>query len=328
MGWGGGTTTNGKEIIDYINCGWIDSIHTWGDFEQEIDGSGVGFYRSLAQRALDELSAKGVFISVWINHGGPSNRQNFPGAYRRVTYMRGDVREEPEYNSDLALKLGVKFFQAHDVSEFGEKRPIHPYVLSDGNLLWGFTRNSTRDQPLFYRAIGLLLELFFSKTGICAPRSYPGKAFVWHPQHLHFQLSESNLKSLVSSRNVVLLGQHLGYRNEPLPDTAVEALRRLKKYSSRGDILVSRSSWLLSYLVIRDHLKFIVLAVGPGIEINIQNVEDPVSGKWVPNCGDLRGICFVGLGLGDAKVLIQGVHVDESNLQRFPESSAVQFRWH
>jgi len=323
-----GSPGNADEILEYIKRGWIDSIHTWGDFEQEIGGARGRFSRSLAQRALEELSARGVVIAVWINHGGPSNRQNFPGSYRRVSYMRGDVIGEPEYNSDLAMKLGVKFFQAHDVSEFGEKRPIHPYVLSDGNLLWGFTRNSTRAQPLFWRAIGLLIELASSKILKRVPSRYPGKAFVWHPQHLHTQLSERNLRSLVSLRNVVLVAQHLGYKNTPLPNRAVAALRRLKEYSSRGDILVSKSSWLLNYLVTRDYLKYSVVTVGNEVQINVDKVEDPVSGNWLPDCSDLRGICFVGPGASNAKVLIRGNQVEESNLERFPESSAVQFRWH
>jgi len=325
---GGGGAGDAVEILEYIKRGWIDSIHTWGDFEQEVGDAGTKFSRSLAKKALEELSEKGVFITVWINHGGPSNRQNFPGAYRRLSYMRGDVIVDPEYNSDLALKLGVKFFQAHDVSEFGEKRPIHPYVLSDGNLLWGFTRNSTRDQPLFWRAIGVLIEFLFSKIQIRLPGKYPGRVFVWEPQHLHTQLSEINLKSLVSSRNVVLVGQHLGYRNTPLPSRAVAALRRLKKYSSRGEILVTKSSWLLNYLVLRDHLKYSVEALGPDVSINVESVNDPVSGNWLPNLGELRGICFVGPGLSKAKVLIRGNPVEEAHLQRFPESSAVQFRWH
>src|SRR5439155_19975973 len=53
------------------NRGWIDTLHSIGDFAVDRPCT-----RDLAKRAFDTLAEDGVRLKVWTNHGGPHNVQD------------------------------------------------------------------------------------------------------------------------------------------------------------------------------------------------------------------------------------------------------------
>ena len=67
-------------LRDWIREGWIDTLHSWGNF------SGVGgFTRALAEQALGEMEKHRLRLSVWVNHGDDCNIQNIAQRYGRST---------------------------------------------------------------------------------------------------------------------------------------------------------------------------------------------------------------------------------------------------
>ena len=90
------------EIKHYIECGWIDSLHTYGDFSRV-----GGFSRKHAKKAVDELKREEIEISTWINHGDSFNSQNFEGDCLRETW-EGDQPQTSSYHTDLTLDYGIK----------------------------------------------------------------------------------------------------------------------------------------------------------------------------------------------------------------------------
>lgn len=101
-------------LLEACRRGWIDSLHGLGDFTRENPCT-----RDLARRAFDALAEDGVRLSVWANHGGPENVQNFlrPGSL-------GDIPGSPCYLSDLALDYGIRYVWASELTPvIGQGRP-------------------------------------------------------------------------------------------------------------------------------------------------------------------------------------------------------------
>jgi hypothetical protein len=101
-------------LLEACRRGWIDSLHGLGDFSAEHPCT-----RDLARRAFDALAADGVRLSVWTNHGGPENIQNFlrPGSL-------GDIPGSPCYLSDLAVDYGIRHVWPSELTPvIGQGRP-------------------------------------------------------------------------------------------------------------------------------------------------------------------------------------------------------------
>lgn len=87
-------------LLDACRRGWIDTLHSIGDFAADRPCT-----RELAKRAFDALAADGVRLRVWTNHGGPENAQNLQKAGGL-----GDVPGSPCYLADLAAEYGIRYF--------------------------------------------------------------------------------------------------------------------------------------------------------------------------------------------------------------------------
>ncbi|MDB5085298.1 MAG: hypothetical protein JWN30_2184, partial [Bacilli bacterium] len=79
-------------IKHYWTSGWIDTIHTFGDFSRK-NTTDVVFTRSLAMDAWHALNQAGIHPSVWINHGNEANVQDFGGygVSNFFRYQKGEV---------------------------------------------------------------------------------------------------------------------------------------------------------------------------------------------------------------------------------------------
>lgn len=73
--WFKGTSNTPSEmsvLSAYIKGGWIDTMHSYGDFSMR-DQSQTLFTRKLAIQAIQSLKDHGDVVTVWTDHGNKSN---------------------------------------------------------------------------------------------------------------------------------------------------------------------------------------------------------------------------------------------------------------
>jgi hypothetical protein len=116
----------GREgLLEAWRRGWIDTLHTPGDFAADRLCT-----RDLAKRAFDALAEDGVRLTVWTNHGGPENIQNLLRAN-----ASGDVPGSPCYLADLAEAYGIRFVWPSELTPVvGQDRQASAAEYYDGHV--------------------------------------------------------------------------------------------------------------------------------------------------------------------------------------------------
>ena len=300
------------KINHYINCGWLDSIHTFGDFSR-LDTDDITFSKELAKAGWQELEGEQLNnISVWIDHGNAANVQNF-GAYNPVNasrYQSGDNPLSKYYHAKMTTGNGIRFIwhSRHD-DRFGHDFPLVEKMLRDGQRIWGFYRYSCE---------------------------MDGKTILWNwsPEMLPFQLNEEHLKGIVENGQYSLVAQHLGYYGDgyTYPQKSIDALNMLAEYqNTKREILVARTSRLLTYCVSQKYINYKTIDFEGETYINILGVNDPVSGFRKADINELRGICFYCEDSEKTTLLIDGKSVDGDFLQLNPPDetgkASIMIKW-
>jgi hypothetical protein len=312
-------------ILDYIRGGWIDTLHSYGNFSKIPTGHPDRFTRAHAEHALGVLREEGLSIRVWSNHGDSNNIQNV----ERDDDMVGDVPTHPARHSDLTTRCGIRFIWSTEMSEdFRRDKVLTLGQLRDGQKIWKFSR-----QDLVYRDDAEELKARFG--AIAQDTARGPMAVVWHPALLHVQLSPENLADLVSAGGYAIVGQHLGYRHpfaspgELLPPEAVAALHRLKAQQDGGGILVAGTARLLEYAAARETLRYETATDAAGTTvINITGSDDPIGGGRKLEIGLLRGITFeVAEGVGELRLCGQPVPWREITERQLPGKHIIGIRW-
>lgn len=296
-------------ISFYYKVGWIDSMHTFGDFSTVSKGPSPG-NRKLAIKAWKAINKGGFKFSVWINHGSSKNQQNFGGSYEKdMAYQEGDNPRSKYYNSDLALKNGIKFvWNSVCQSQFGYYCPIFKLKLRDGKKVWGFYRY-THD---------------YIKHKV---------SWTWNPKNIYKQITASRLNDLVKKSQYSIIAQHFGGYNvkRPFNSKSVKALRLLRSYQDKGKILVARTSRLLNYCLTQKYVKFNRVRMNGVTWFNIQSINDPIFGVKKPDFDDLRGLTFYTKYPNETHILIDMSPLNDSMLQRNPADStgipSVSIKW-
>ena len=290
------------EIMDYARQGWIDTLHTYGNFNA-VRGLDVRFTREHAERALEVLVESGVALRVWVNHGSPNNRQNI-GIYPN---MCGDQPDAPEYHADLLRRYGTEFVWLHGgTSVPGRPSALTVQQLRDASKVFGFHRYHAP------RVVGAA-----ARVGMERQLKVNGELVqVWLPRALSCQLADPVLEELVSLGQFCVVGQHLGAL-PPLtgfdPEMAAP-FKRLRQLQDDGRILVARTSRLLHFNRVRDYLNFTTSVRNGETIIDIETVVDPVRDRWIPSLEDLRGIAFEIDPTPSAVLRLQGRLVDRREI--------------
>lgn len=272
------------ELMDYARAGWIDTLHTYGNFNL-LPAHPSKFTREHAIHALDILEKNGVELRVWVNHGGRGNRQNIGDE----AWYEGDDPESSAYHLDFLKDYGTEYIWSHaGADQLGAPSVVSARALRDGARMFGFPRLTIVRDCRAAAHLGKLRGFGYSE-GAAGTRLH-----AWLPQALALQLGDEALGSLVEQRHLCVFAQHLGAL---APMTTFDremaaALRRLRRWQDDGLILVARTSRLLHYNRVRDHLRFKVVSGGDRLVIDIEAVEDPVRGRWLPELEDLRGVTF------------------------------------
>lgn len=311
----------GDELIAYAKTGWIDTLHTYGNFSQVSDLA--PFTRDLAETALEELENRGVRLTVWTNHGSKSNRQNI-GVNK---YMQGDAPGSPAYHADLLTAYGVRFLHSYyEPSRFGHEDILSPMTLRDGRRLHMWPRFSTivGDPAAAARAS--------SMNGLGRVSPDDNYANIWFAGTLGEQLNRRVLDAIVADGLFAILGQHLGTLTPMagLDASAAKALRLLRAYQDDGRILVARTSRLLRYAASRKAVRWSVIGRDEGPVIDIARLEDPVEGRRAPTLEDVRGLTFEAPAHQRLRIAIAGELVDEAEIHRTAHGRRVTagVKWH
>lgn len=307
-----------EELSHYIRSGWIDTLHSLGDFSSYTK-FGVKCTREHAVRAAGIFYRQGIDLPVWVNHGNSFNTQNIG-----IKAWHGGGRFGDEsYLGDLLGDLGISFLNT--VTNTGPmETEIAPLASPWGRPLWSFTRSfagPTTDSEII------------SAAARAGQRDESGVAMVyyWHPHMLQWQLSDEQLSTIVASRSLAIFGQHLGFtRGKPFPESGIEALRRLRSYQDRGDILVSRTSRLLEYMRQQKCLRWSSRLQDDRLVIDIKSVHDDIYGPQKPMLSRLRGITFLVDEPETTDITIQGEPIFAGELVRSPPGSdaSIGIAWH
>ncbi|MGE5417229.1 MAG: hypothetical protein ACM3UZ_10895 [Acidobacteriota bacterium] len=308
---------NAREILKYIRCGWIDSIHSYGDYNNE-----QRFSREHAVKSLEELTKQNLRLKVWINHGNFNNIQNFPGAFMAHDdhrHMQGDLPSSRAYHTDLTIPYGIQFVQDYTMyDEMGHESLLRPLSLWDGQQIWGFRRLEARKETFWRKGYRVLMGRLGIKVAF----------WLWYPEHLGEQLSQQNLDSIAAKQQYSIIGQHMGIWRKSWPKSAIEGLQRLKAMSQNRQILVARLSRLLEYNRTHNYLKYQVDQVNDRTKIDIMSVEDPVCGAMIPSLEQIRGITFANVMAPDkTTICLNGLEIDEKEIVRSLGDKCIGVRW-
>lgn len=293
---------NAEEIKHFVESGWIDSIHTFGDFSTKGEKT-TSFNRALASDSWKELNSINFKPTVWINHGNRSNKQNF-GAQDTssfMSYQQGDNPKSNYYHTDMTLSNGVRYvWNSLGDSHFGYDYPLFEISLRDGKKVWGFKRYTN--------------NIVNNKID-----------WTWTPKHINRQLTQENLENLIKNKQYSIVGQHFGINTEDLfTKENVDALKRLKSYEDNGKILIAKTSRLLNYANVHKHIMYNKLDENGKTYINITSINDPIFGRYVPTLNDLRGITFYCSNPEKTELLLNKVIINKNELQINPKDETGQ----
>ncbi|MFL0195398.1 hypothetical protein ACJDU8_07435 [Clostridium sp. WILCCON 0269] len=301
---------NADEITKFIKCGWIDCIHTFGDFSTANE-KGTYFTRELAVNGWKTLKDIGFSPKVWINHGNRANKQNFGAATTSsfMSYQQGDNPKSIYYHTDITIGNGIRYvWNSMNDNIFGQDYPLFEISLRDGRRVWGFYRYTNN----------------ISRGKI---------DWTWTPSEIHRQLTQSNLDKIVKNKQYSIVAQHLGVSTQDLfTKENIQALRLLKQYEDKKKILITKTSRLLDYA---DVYKYVMYnkSVENGITyIDILGVNDPLFGKSIPQLDDLRGLTFYTNDSKNTVILLNDNVINKNEIEVNPKDEtgkeSVSIKWY
>lgn len=300
---------NSEEIIKYCKSGWIDSLHTFGDFSRTNEMN-IAFNRNYAINGWDTLKSINFSPKVWINHGNRANEQNF-GAHNTskfMSYQEGDTPKSPYYHTDLTIKNGIRFvWNSIGDTQFGYNYPIFQLSLRDGQNVWGFHRytNEIKDNKIDW---------------------------TWTPKYIHKQITKERLENIVKNNQYSIVGQHLGVSPEDLYTSEnIQSLKMLKQYEDDGKILVAKTSRLLNYADVNNFVSFNEIEDSGKTSINIKSIDDPIFGSKKPSLDDIRGLTFYTNTPENTTILLNKVPIDSNEISVNPKDEtsrpSVSIKW-
>ncbi len=251
-----------NRINEYIQNGWLDTIHSFGEF----DNVG-GFNRDHAVRCLNHIKNINSSIPIYSNHGGIENIQNVGSDYK---YHKGDEIGHQAYHTDLWNNFGIKFVWTDSMineNYYPENKNFRKTVREFKNKIFKGTCAkyfSNYDNKII-KSIklndGLIVLGFrrFRSTGKIAPNI----------SSLGYQLSKIPWLDFYNKNNGIIIYQHLGilYRLnsnfiaatpdliKAQPHVFLKPFYFLKSQADKGDLWIAGCAKFLSYLRARDNLK-------------------------------------------------------------------------
>ncbi len=283
----------------------IDSLHSWGDFNNAPPEP--EFLRLLARELTAEMGHHELRVKIWINHGDPNNRQNFKA--RLQADYRGDDPTSPYYTAALARLMGVKFFWHSELVHVplsGRLRYYSPraWPRLGANLLKNeikalmgkaeMARPSVEMVELCHRVImgdGRAM-IAFNRFNI-----HPKGVWGLPTRHtIHYNLNVNLMAELINQGGYLILYTHFGLPmergNHLFPPRDRRALEALAKVYHAGRIWVAPTLDLLTHRLVVKGLIWSAVKEGETTVIKLESIDDPVTGPRPPDPEELPGLCF------------------------------------
>jgi hypothetical protein len=296
-------------IRDYYASGYIDCLHTWGDF------SNLPFERKYAEWVVEECAATGMTLPIWVNHGNVHNTHNIN---RDVPHHQGAKPGSSSFHVDLLFQAGFRVLWRFLTPIIGQDRPLS---LGE-HLSIGSEQSSSRASFVTKRiAKRSLMAIDRELGGICryhrenmdneflaeatldnGQRVHEFRRFnnhpvnIWHGMHvpdLLRQLHADVLDRLTEVGGYMVVYNHLEYGDFYHPDI-VAVLRDLGRREQEGNIWVTTTAKLVRYNQVFHGLRWSEqMSSGGAIVISIEPTRtDSVFGSTPVTSGDLEGITF------------------------------------
>lgn len=224
-------------LLEACRRGWIDSLHGLGDFSASRPCT-----REMARQAFDALTADGVRLKVWTNHGGPENVQNLlrPGTI-------GDVPGSACYLADLAAGYGIRYVWASELTPvIGQGREVSSGEYYAGQAdhsraaRWlaraahGWSERLVRKAGIEPFAGNRLVERRMLRDGreVLAFRRY-GRWRLDTISRLPSILAPGVLDRLTSSGAAMVVYLHIGPSSDETPETLRDGMKTLDDVARR-----------------------------------------------------------------------------------------------
>jgi len=313
-----GNLSNAAPVIrDFIKCGILDVMHSYGNFATEKD-----FSRRLAEMALEELSKQGLKIFVWTNHGGEESVQNIG----KNSIGKGDINSienQHIYHADLLMKYGMLFYWDTETSlmstvgqdcpaRFGETYWRSPLfsgyrnrikciikgMLEITRRISGYGGNSRVNLNSIFKSVNnrlILSDTLRDSNNLYQFKRFGHGRYDWFDD-LPFLLSKSVFQKLLNNNGYLILYIHIGDRknrkdNMPLSPQSVQTLRQIAELYHLGDLWIAPTSQILKYNLISAALNWEVSETSDTILITINGINSsPV--KYDLKTKDLSGLTF------------------------------------
>jgi len=280
-------------IISLIKSGYLDTIHTYGDFNKK-----GGFTRKLAIEAIDTLKKNNCYVKIWINHGDKHNTQNIG----ILQYCKGDDPGKIEYHTDQLLDYGIKFIWVSKLTHFiGQDRKLNFREFVNWFLFRPFQRLHD-----IARALVGHNTLWIIKNDLLQEISLDDGQKIWSFVRYGFWdkasscdliniLNTKTLNVLKKNKGYMIVYTHLGKKTRSdicLCEKTQNALKYLANEYKNGEIYVTTTSKLLTYNLTNRYLDWTKKYKDNFYVINIKGIKDPTSGYYIPPLSDLQGMTF------------------------------------
>lgn len=257
-----------------------DTMHTWGDYTMSKSRL---FCRGEAEAGLALLQEHGVAPRIWTDHsnfsGNLLHRGEF-GAMPQIEDASGHVYENFVYTLDLVRRAGVRYVWDGKGSQIlGQDRSISRatwYAPLYGGGLKGRTVSllDALFQPLARRLRSELFTYASNGNRQYYPHTFPDEqTFYLFRRYTHWGEADIDgfgeviappvVDRLIETQGTCVVYTHLGKQRAKrpacathIPPATTAALEHLAARHAEGHLMVSATSRLLDYLVLRDHAAF------------------------------------------------------------------------
>jgi hypothetical protein len=303
-------------IRDLIASGHIDVLHSYGDLART---------REDAVKSIDELQRHNCRLEVWVDHSkAPTNFGP------DIMVGSGDVPGSESYHADLTLAYGIRYvWRGRTTGIIGQDAPIRPSSLGhlfDVRHPLASARVAAKEAvKIGLGSGGHARWKMYAANRVCRANFLRDGQPVWEflrsnpywggsglgdtADGINEVLTPRMLETLIGRQGTCILYTHLGKVRNPRCPFGIGAQRTFERVAELAQdrrLLVRTTRRLLGFIVARDHLVYDAELRGETLVITIETIDDPVTGRRVPQTSELQGLSFVGPPCGSIRVELSG----------------------
>lgn len=322
-----------RVINDFIRSGYIDCLHTYGDFNSKE----YQFETWMAEKAARYFEQNDLSVPAWVNHGNFNNTQ----CLGRQPYERGDNPSTPEYHSFLLKDFGIRYIETWNVTHrvsmdrtagikdaawgvyeflFSLKewvRTGRPDLMTNSRLLDQFTLDDGLNFWRFRRFINDDGDV--SQYGVDV-------------EYLADQIEAKNLDKLFEAGGYQIIYTHFGANDrfdDYLPEVTRDKLEMLAERFDDGEILITTTTRLLDYNLMTRLIDWRYEEEDGEYRIEVEALQDPLNPEAEYAVSRLMGLTFYTPSPEKTSLYYQGEKVTDLQINPpdYTGRSSVGIRW-